>query len=98
MYLDSIKDIRPISDFRQNTAAVVARVKETGAPTILTINGRPELVLIDSERYQQILEKEEYWANVKKINRALAGVRAGNVMSWEQGMAEFDKLNAKYGI
>ena len=43
--LDIANDIRSLSDFKRNTSELLERLKKTGNPLVLTINGKAELVV-----------------------------------------------------
>ena len=47
--LDIANDIRSLSDFKRNTLELLSRLKETGNPLVLTINGKAEVVVQDAE-------------------------------------------------
>ena len=51
------RQIHPMSDFLRNHKAHVARLKETRTPEVLTINGRAEVVLLDTETYESMVEQ-----------------------------------------
>jgi prevent-host-death family protein len=53
------EDIHPLSDFRRRTPQFVRKLKETGRPMVLTLNGRPELVVLDATVYQRLLTRLE---------------------------------------
>ena len=42
------RDIDSLSNFKRQTARFVERMKETGHPVVLTINGKAELVVQDA--------------------------------------------------
>jgi hypothetical protein len=50
--LDLANDIRSLSDFKRNTVDLLDRLRKTGHPMVLTINGKAELVVQDAEAYQ----------------------------------------------
>jgi prevent-host-death family protein len=52
-------DIQPITAFRANTAALIARVRETKRPVVLTQHGRGAAVLLDVDAYQEMLDRQE---------------------------------------
>ena len=52
-------DINSLSDFKRNTSKFLKRLKRSGRPVILTINGRAEIVVQDAESYQNLLEISE---------------------------------------
>ncbi len=47
--------IMPISDLRRKTSEVLNTVRETGDAVYITQHGRPAAVLVDYERYEQLL-------------------------------------------
>ena len=51
------RQIHSLTDFLRNHKAHVARLKETKAPEILTVNGRAEIVIQDAESYQDLLDR-----------------------------------------
>ncbi|MCK6484485.1 MAG: type II toxin-antitoxin system Phd/YefM family antitoxin [Phycisphaerae bacterium] len=48
--------IRSLSDFQRNTRAHIQRLKESGKPEVLTVNGQAELVVQDAGSYQRLME------------------------------------------
>jgi PHD/YefM family antitoxin component YafN of YafNO toxin-antitoxin module len=47
--------IHSLTDFLRNHKAHVARLKETHAPEVLTVNGKAEVVVQDATSYQAML-------------------------------------------
>ncbi len=68
--MDITKDIRPLTEFKRDTVRFMSRLKETGRPSVLTVNGRPALVVMDAEAWQDVSDRFEY-------ARAAAGIRQG---------------------
>ncbi len=67
------RQIHSLSDFVRNPKAHVARLKETRTPEVLTINGRAEVVLLDTETYESLMEQirsAEGIAAVRAVIRA----------------------------
>jgi prevent-host-death family protein len=54
---DISNDIRSLSDFKRNTSQLLDRLKKTGNPLVLTINGKAEIVVQDAEAYQELLDR-----------------------------------------
>jgi prevent-host-death family protein len=54
----SIK-IVPISDLRRQASDVINTVRETKDPVYITQHGRPAVVIVDYERYEQMLQDLE---------------------------------------
>jgi antitoxin YefM len=53
------RDIRPLSEFRANTAAFVRHVQESRQPLVLTQHGRSAAVLLGISEYERLLERAE---------------------------------------
>jgi prevent-host-death family protein len=53
--IDLENDIRPLSEFRANTASMVTQVRKTGRPLVLTQHGKSAVVLLDVRLYQTML-------------------------------------------
>ena len=47
--LDKTKDIDSLTNFKRNTTQYLQRIKESGNPLILTVNGKAEVVVQDAE-------------------------------------------------
>jgi prevent-host-death family protein len=54
--VDLSRDIIPLTDFKRRTSEYLERLKETGGPLVLTVNGKPEVVLLDPAEYQKIVK------------------------------------------
>lgn len=90
--LDLPNDIRSLSDFKRNTTELLDRIKKTGHPLVLTINGRAELVVQDAEAYQQLLDRVE---TIEALLRGLADVKAGRT---KPAREVFGRLRRKHGV
>ena len=90
--LDLANDIRSLSDFKRNTVALLDRLRETGSPLVLTVNGKAELVVQDAAAYQALLDRVE---TIEGIQRGLQDVKAGRMKPAKQ---VFDRLRRKHGI
>ncbi|HTW94584.1 MAG TPA: type II toxin-antitoxin system Phd/YefM family antitoxin [Tepidisphaeraceae bacterium] len=68
--IDPSKETRSLADFKRNTSQMMTRLKETGDPVVLTVNGKAEIVVQDAVAYQRLLEEHDE-------RQALAGIRRG---------------------
>lgn len=66
------EDIRPLSEFRSNVAAVVGQVRNTKRAVILTQHGRSAAVLLDVESYEDLLEEVELLRDVRAAEIEIA--------------------------
>ena len=51
------EDVRSLTDFQRNTRAHVERLKQTGRPEVLTVNGQAELIVQNALAYQRLLDE-----------------------------------------
>jgi prevent-host-death family protein len=75
--LDIKNDIHSLSDFKRNTSDYVRRMKRTGHPLVLTVNGRAELVVQDAGSYQKLLGLVDRLEAIEGIRRGLEDVKSG---------------------
>lgn len=53
------EDIRPLTEFRANAAALIDRVRETQRALVLTQRGHSTAVVVDVREYERLLEELE---------------------------------------
>ena len=63
------RNIHSLTDFLRNYKAHIAQLKETRTPEVLTVNGRAEVVMLDTETYENLVEQLNHL-------RAVAAARA----------------------
>jgi prevent-host-death family protein len=51
--MPKIPDIVPVTDLRQDAAAVLARVRKSAHPVVITQRGRAAAVMMSAESYQR---------------------------------------------
>jgi prevent-host-death family protein len=71
------RDIDSLSNFKRETAKFVERLKESGQPVVLTINGKAELVVQDAASYQRLLNLAERIESLESLRQSLADADAG---------------------
>ncbi|MBF0166764.1 MAG: type II toxin-antitoxin system Phd/YefM family antitoxin [Alphaproteobacteria bacterium] len=75
--MDITKDIRPLTEFKRDTGSFMSHLKETGRPSILTVNGKPSLVVMDAGAWQNIQDQLDYANTVTAIRKGLTQARDG---------------------
>ncbi len=83
----SLKDIESLTAFKRNTTEYVKKIKKSGNPLVLTVNGKAEIVVQDAESYQRMLEVLDRAETIEALREGLESVRRGKTMSLDQ----FDK-------
>lgn len=73
----SVTEIHSLTEFQRNTKEFLKRLKETGQPKVLTVNGRAEAVIQDAESYQRLLDLLEHGDAIIGIKKRLEDVKAG---------------------
>ena len=69
------RDIHSLTDFKRRTSELVKQLHQTKRPIVLTVNGRPEVVMQEPHAYQQILDRLELLESLqsKKSSRTNEG-------------------------
>ncbi len=68
------EDIQPLTSFRANAASLVAQVRTTGRPLVLTQHGRSAAVLMGVAEYEAMVEELEALRDIQLSERqALEG-------------------------
>jgi prevent-host-death family protein len=86
------REIYPLTDFHRNTRDHVAKLRETGRPAVLTVNGRAEVVVQSAEAYQKLVEALDRAETLLGIHRGRADVLVGEVMPLDEA---FDQIRAE---
>ena len=91
----AIDDIRSLTDFQRNTKAHLKRLKTTGRPEVLTVNGRAELIVQNAASYQAMLDAVERAEAIAGIQRGLDSADRGE---GEPASKAFARIRRKHGI
>ena len=75
--MDITKDIRPLTEFKRDTARFMTHLRNTGRPAVLTVNGKPALVVMEAAAWQRQQEQLEVAQTVADIRRGLEQARGG---------------------
>jgi PHD/YefM family antitoxin component YafN of YafNO toxin-antitoxin module len=88
-------EIHSLTDFLRNHKAHVARLKETHAPEVLTVNGKAEVVVQDAASYQAMLDRLHHMETIAAIQEGMASAERGELKPAAQ---VFDEMRARYGL
>ncbi len=75
--MDITKDTCPLIEFKRETSRFVAHLKETGRPSVLTVNGKPSVVVMDVAAWQDMQDQIDYAQTGAGIRKGLDQARAG---------------------
>jgi PHD/YefM family antitoxin component YafN of YafNO toxin-antitoxin module len=85
----TVEDIRSLTDFQRNTKAHLKRLKTTGRPEVLTVNGKAELIIQNAAAYEETLDA------IRGIQRGLDEIAAGK---GQPARVVLNRIRAKYKI
>jgi hypothetical protein len=51
-----VDHIHSLTEFQRETKSYIQRLKRTGKPEVLTVNGRAEIIVQDAKSYQKVLD------------------------------------------
>lgn len=66
----ALADIHSLTDFQRNVRTHLSRMKKTGRPLVLTVNGKAELVVQDARSYEKMM-------NLLDRAEAIAAIQEG---------------------
>jgi len=86
MSVSITQDIKSVTDLKKRTNEIFRQIHQTGRPVIITVNGRPDAVLIDAE----IFEKKLKAINLGSLlSEAESDISAGKIRPVEEFLEEF---------
>ena len=80
--------IYSLSDFVRNPKLHVARLKETRTPEVLTVNGSAEVVLLDTETYEDLVARLDHVEAIASLRTHMAQARKNEKPHLEMTEAE----------
>jgi len=87
-------DIHPLTDFQRNAKDHVKRLKDTKRPEILTINGKPSLVIQDASAYEEMVDLLD---SLHQLKTAVEAYNRGEGQPIEEAFSILDeRIKAKY--
>jgi len=66
-----LANIQSLSDFQRNTRTHIRKLKKSGKPVVLTVNGQAQIVVQSSEAYQKLLDDQELLQSIRGITSGL---------------------------
>ncbi|RLE21859.1 MAG: prevent-host-death family protein [Acidobacteria bacterium] len=67
------EDIKPVSEFRARSAALIAQVQQSRRPLILTQHGRGSVVVLDVHEFEAMREEIELLRDLGIAERQIDG-------------------------
>jgi len=87
------KDIKPLSEFRTNAAAILEQIKRDRRPIVITQNGRSSCVMLSVSDYEEMVTRIEL---AEAIEEAREDVKQGVGISHAEVIKNLrDRLSSK---
>jgi len=90
-----IDDITSLTDFQRNAKKHVKRLRRTGRPEVLTVNGKPQVIVQDADAYQKLVDAAELAQTLPALRKSLKEADSGQGIP---SSAVLEKLRAKLGF
>lgn len=72
-----LENIYALSEFNRNSKDFIRKLKKSGKPAVLTVNGQAEVVIQSAESYQKLLSDQEFLDVIRGIGHGLEQSRKG---------------------
>ncbi len=93
--MSQLADTYPLIDFREQAEEHLERLRRNGQPELLTVDGKPELVIQAVEPYQRLLELSDRTEAIAGARRGLASKAEGRGVPAAEA---FETIRARHGI
>jgi PHD/YefM family antitoxin component YafN of YafNO toxin-antitoxin module len=90
-----LTSIHALSEFNRNSKGFIQKLKKTGKPAVLTVNGQAEVVVQSAEAYQKLLNGQQLLDTIRGIGRGLEQAKRGEGRSMR---ALLEELAGERGI
>ena len=91
-----VNNIHALSNFTRNARQHVKRLRNSGEPELLTVNGKAAVVVQDAAAYQRLLDDADLATAVLKIRKAIDRLDSGD--EGADAKRSIEKLAADAGI
>jgi prevent-host-death family protein len=91
----TLNEVHPLADFQKNAKGHLRRLNKTGQPEVLTVNGKPAVVVQDARSYQRLLDSVEQAEAIAGIKLGLESLEPGDGVPAKK---VFARLRCKHKI
>lgn len=86
-----LSHIHSLTEFQRNAREHIERLKQTGKPEVLTVNGQAEVVVQSAEAYQRLLDEAEFALSLKALSRSIDEADRGEGRPAREALKEIAK-------
>ena len=76
MSISVTEDIRSVSELKRDTKKIFQHLHETGRPVVVTVKGRPDVILLDAAVYEKRLAEINL---ARLLSEGEADIRGGRI-------------------
>jgi len=81
-----ITETKSLTDFNRNSREHVQRLRESGKPELLTVNGEAAVVVQDAAAYQELVRQANYSATVQAVSAGMDAHQRGEGVDFLQAL------------
>lgn len=89
MYNIDIRNITPLTDFRNNIKKYLKELNVHKKPIILTQHGKSAAVIMDADKYQEMQDQIDF---MRKVTLGLEDYREGRTVPVDDVFTEIDQI------
>lgn len=90
-----VKSIQSLTDFKRNTSDYLEKLRESGRPLVLTVNGKAQCVVLDPDFFQDIVDQLDHARSVMAIREGIESIARGEGRPADEAL---DELAKEYGV
>lgn len=90
-----LREVRSLTEFQRNAREHLERLRESGKPMVLTVNGRAEAVVQDADSYQELLDRLDRAETLAALRLALTEEAQGEAVPAREAI---EALGRKHGL
>ena len=88
-----LNELYSLTEFQRNAKEHLERLRRTGQPQVLTVNGKAALVVQDAASYQRLLDEKERLEAMVGIRRGIEAMKRDETRPLEDALND---LKRKY--
>ncbi len=83
-----LSNFHPLDHFKRQTAEFRERLKKTGQPEVLTVDGKPALVVQDAGAFEKLLDRLDELETLEALRQSIAQADRGELIPADEVFAE----------
>lgn len=88
-----LSDIHSVTDFQRNPKGLLGKIRASGNPAVLTVNGKAEFVVQDAASYEALVDRARAADDMEAIRIGLEQSLSGQMQPIDEFFSEFRKAN-----